>query len=63
VPYAPAIVDMAEGYQMLTNIVHCNVEDLRLDLPVEVVFSPLPDGRVLPYFQPARADARINGRA
>lgn len=52
VPYAPVIVDLDEGYQMLSNVVGCDVADLRVGLPVEVCFHPVP-GRTLPYFRPA----------
>ncbi|MGE0878462.1 MAG: Zn-ribbon domain-containing OB-fold protein [Acidimicrobiia bacterium] len=52
VPYAAVIVDMAEGYQMLANIVDCEVEDVRVGLEVTVVFHPIGDGVVLPYFRP-----------
>ena len=52
-PYAPAIVTLAEGYQMLTNIVHATPGQLRLDLPVRVTFAEAGAGLVLPYFEPA----------
>jgi hypothetical protein len=41
---------------MLTNIVNCQAEDLRLGMPVEVVFTPLSSERVIPYFQPTPDD-------
>jgi uncharacterized OB-fold protein len=63
VPYAPAIVELTEGYQMLSNIVNCQVEDLHLDMPVEVLFTPLTPGTVIPYFQPARDDDGISNRS
>jgi len=53
VPYAPAIVDMDEGYQMLANIVGCDVADLAVGTRVQVEFHPVSDGYVLPYFRPA----------
>jgi uncharacterized OB-fold protein len=62
-PYAPAIVTLAEGYQMVTNIVGTTSDQLRLDLPVRVAFHPVggdlysyrPSGGdlYLPYFEPA----------
>jgi uncharacterized OB-fold protein len=61
VPYAPAIIDMTEGYQMLTNIVNCHVEDLHLNMPVEVLFTRLSLDAVIPYFQPASDDDGGNG--
>jgi uncharacterized OB-fold protein len=53
VPYAPAIVDMVEGYQFLTNMINCELEELRLELEVEVSFTPHASGVSIPYFQPA----------
>jgi uncharacterized protein len=51
VPYAPIIVDLAEGYQMISLLVNCSVDDVRAGLPVEVVYYEVGD-RTLPYFQP-----------
>jgi uncharacterized OB-fold protein len=53
VPYAPAIVDLDEGYQMLANVVGCDVGDLAVGMRVAVEFHPVADGYVLPYFRPA----------
>ena len=52
VPYAPAIVDIDEGYQMLANVVGCDVEDLAVGMRVAVEFHPVSDGVVIPYFRP-----------
>ena len=55
VPYAAAIIDMDEGYQMLSNIVDCEVDALRVGMAVEVTFHPIGGGTVLPYFRPRGA--------
>lgn len=52
VPYAPAIVDMDEGFQVLANLVGCDVADLAVGMRVAVEFHPIADGFVLPYFAP-----------
>ena len=52
VPYAPAIIDMDEGYQILANIVGCDVADLAVGMRVAVEFHPVSDGVALPYFRP-----------
>lgn len=52
VPYAPAIVDLDEGFQMLASIVGCDVADLRVGMRVAVEFHPVAGGYVLPYFRP-----------
>jgi uncharacterized protein len=52
-PYAPAIVTLDEGYQMLTNIVGVAHEDLAIGMPVQVQFHALrteAEGFTLPYF-------------
>jgi uncharacterized OB-fold protein len=51
-PYAPAIVTMDEGYQMLTNIIGTSTAELRVGLPVQVDFHDVSDGLWLPYFRP-----------
>ncbi len=53
VPYAPAIVDLDEGYQMLAAVIGCRVADLAVGLRVAVEFHPVADGFALPYFRPA----------
>jgi len=59
VPYNVAIVELQEGIRMHTNIVECPNEDLRIGLPVEVVFQKVDDEVTLPKFRPAapRVDA------
>jgi uncharacterized OB-fold protein len=52
-PYVVAVVRLAEGVQMLTNIVQCDPATLRCDQPVEVVFERLDDEFTLPQFRPA----------
>jgi len=50
-PYVAAIVALDEGYQMVTNIVGCAVDDVRTELPVQVTFHDA-GALTLPYFQP-----------
>jgi uncharacterized OB-fold protein len=54
IPYAVAVVRLEEGVQMLANIVDSDLDDLRCDAPVEVVFQRKGDW-VLPQFRLARA--------
>ncbi len=49
-PYAPAIVTLDEGYQMLTNIVGVAPADLAIGMPVRVQFHAVGDDVTLPYF-------------
>jgi uncharacterized OB-fold protein len=52
-PYVAAIVELEEGARMTTNVVECSPADVKIDMPVEVVF--VDEGQyVLPRFRPAR---------
>jgi uncharacterized OB-fold protein len=52
VPYVPIIVEMEEGWQMLSNLIGCAHDAVHVGLAVEVVFHPLSDEITLPYFRP-----------
>jgi uncharacterized OB-fold protein len=49
-PYAPAIVTLDEGYQMLTNIVGVAPEELAIGMGVQVQFHTPDPQLTLPYF-------------
>jgi uncharacterized OB-fold protein len=52
-PYVYATVELEEQRtKLITNIVDCSIDDLRADMPVEVVFEPLTDTITLPRFRP-----------
>jgi len=55
-PYAIAVVQLAEGPRMMTNIVDSpqTPETLQLDMPLEVVFEKQNDTITLPLFRPAK---------
>lgn len=55
-PYAIAVVELAEGPRMMTNIVGCpqTPEALELDMPLEVVFEPMDETITLPLFRPTK---------
>ena len=54
-PYAIAVVQLAEGPRMMTNIVNCpqTPQALVLDMKVRVTFSKQSDAISLPFFEPA----------
>ena len=52
VPYAVAIIDMDEGYQLLSSIIDCDTDALAKDLRVQVDFREMSDTITLPYFRP-----------
>jgi uncharacterized OB-fold protein len=56
-PHSIAVVELAEGPRMMTNIVGCpqTPEALVLDMPVEVTFQKFSDEISLPLFQRAKA--------
>ena len=49
-PYAPAIVTLDEGYQLLTNIVGIAPSALEIGMRVRVQFQPVDSDITLPYF-------------
>jgi len=53
-PYVVALVDLAEGVRMLTNIVDCAPGDVVVEMAVTLTWEPLSDGRQLPQFRPAQ---------
>ena len=53
VPYAIAYVSLDEGVTMLTNIVDCDFDTLRIGRAVRVVFKPTAEGAPpVPMFTP-----------
>ena len=52
IPYAIAIIDMDEGYRMMTNIIGIDPEKLEVGTRVEVEFHDMNDEIALPYFRP-----------
>ncbi|MFS3137403.1 Zn-ribbon domain-containing OB-fold protein [Gluconacetobacter sacchari] len=55
VPYALAYVTLEEGPSMMSNIVECDLDTLRVGMPVELVFGQA-NGVVVPRFRPVRVD-------
>ena len=51
VPYAIAIVELEEGVRMATWVVDVPPDELRVGLPVEVVFDDVTSGVTLPKFR------------
>jgi uncharacterized OB-fold protein len=50
-PYNVAIIQLEEGPRLMSNIVNAAPEDLRVDLPVTVVFDAVSDTISLPRFR------------
>jgi uncharacterized protein len=51
-PYAIAYVTLAEGPTMMTNIVDCDFDALRIGQPVAVLFQETENGPPVPMFKP-----------
>ncbi len=54
VPYVIGLVELVEqaGLRLMTNIVNCPIERVRIGMPVRVVFEILSDDVALPLFEP-----------
>jgi uncharacterized protein len=53
VPWAIAYVRLDEGVTMLTNIVDCDLDSLKIGQRVKLCFKPAADGWRIPMFTPA----------
>jgi uncharacterized OB-fold protein len=53
VPYVVALVELEEGPRLLTNILDVAPQDVRCDMPVEVVFDDLDAEFSIPKFRPS----------
>jgi hypothetical protein len=54
IPYNYALVELEEGPRLMTNIVGCANEELRVDMPVEAVYDDVSEETTLVRFRPAR---------
>lgn len=52
IPYAIAYVELEEGPRMMTNIVDCDLDKIRIGQKVTVVFKPSEGGPPVPMFAP-----------
>jgi hypothetical protein len=53
-PYAAAIVDLAEGPRMMTNLVDVEHADLHAGMAVEVAFQKIADDVTIRVLRPAK---------
>lgn len=56
-PYVLAVVELVEqpGLKMVTNVVDCPKDELRIDMPLRVTFREVAPGCTLPLFAPLSA--------
>lgn len=52
-PYVVAVIELEEGVRLLSNVVGCEPDTVRVGMPVSAVFEAEPDGRTVPRFRPA----------
>jgi hypothetical protein len=52
VPYVVALVTLDEGPQMMTNIVGCPPEQVKIGMPVQVTFDDWTEEIAVPKFKP-----------
>ena len=51
-PYAVVVIELEEGARLLSNLVDCPLADIRIAMPVEVVFVDVGPETTLPKFRP-----------
>ena len=59
VPYVLAVVALAEGAYMTTNIINVDPDSVYIGMPVTVAFEELQNGERLPVFTPIAAESRL----
>lgn len=53
IPYAVAYVTLEEGVTMMSNIVGCSPDELKVGMPLVVEFQDSENGQKVPMFRPA----------
>jgi len=56
IPYNVAVIDLEEGPRMVSNVVGCRNDQLRVGLRVEAVFDDITPDVTLVRFQPVAGD-------
>jgi len=54
-PFLIAVVTLDEGVNVMANLVHCGLDEVRIGMRVAPFWAPLPDGSHLPMFEPDRS--------
>src|SRR3989304_8323874 len=60
IPHVVILVELEEGVRITSNILDCQVSDVYIGLPVEVVLDQVTDEVTLPKFRPRREDGRAS---
>jgi uncharacterized protein len=51
VPYVVALIELDEGPRMMSNVVGCGPEDVKIGARVRVLFEPVSDDAAVPLFE------------
>jgi uncharacterized OB-fold protein len=54
IPYVVAVVELAEGPRLSSNLIDCDHAAVTCGMPVEVVFDTISPEMTLPRFRPLR---------
>ena len=52
IPYVVAVIELAEGPRMMSNIVGIDSQDIKVGMEVEVVYDDITEEYALPKFKP-----------
>ena len=52
-PYIYAVVQLDEGPRMVSNVVQCDIDAVRIDMPLEAIFDDVTPEWTLVKFKPA----------
>jgi uncharacterized OB-fold protein len=50
VPYVVAVIDLAEGPRIISNVVDVPIDEVACDMPVRVLYAEQRDGYLIPKF-------------
>jgi uncharacterized protein len=53
VPYVVADILLEQGVKMISNVIGCKPEDVKIGMKVDVVFDDITENDTLPKFKPA----------
>lgn len=60
-PYVVAMIELAEGVRMMSNVTDIHPDDVRIGMPVQVHFAETDADLKIPLFRPIGVDAQRRG--
>ncbi len=54
IPYVVALIELDEGPRLMSTLVGCSQDEIRCDMPVEVVYDDITPEFTIPKFRPIR---------